>query len=269
MPVMLKPQSTKVISPVMPLASGRAEEEGGVADLGLFDVAVQRGARGDGGEDLGEVADAAGGEGFDGAGGDGVDADVFGAEGDGEVADGGFERGLGDAHDVVVGEDFFRAVVGQGQHGSAFGHEGRGAAGECDEGVDADIVGDAEVLARGEQEIFFEGVGGSKADGVDEDIDLRVGGGDLREERVDVLVAGDVALEGAADAGLAQVVEQFFGFALEAFGLVREDQGRSGLGQLLSYAVGNAALICQAEDDGHLSLQIDHSAPSSDSSQYG
>ena len=89
----------------MPLARSLAEEEGGVADFGLVDVAVERGALFDGGEDLGEVADAAGGEGFDGAGGDGVDADVLWAERGGEVADGGFERGLGDTHDVVVGED--------------------------------------------------------------------------------------------------------------------------------------------------------------------
>ncbi len=91
-------------------------------------------------------------------------------------------------------------------------------------------MGDAEGFARGQQEILFESVGWRKPDGVDEDIDLRVGGGDLREERVNVLVAGDIALEGSSDAGLAQVVEQLFGFALEALGLVREDEGRSGLG---------------------------------------
>ena len=48
---------------------GGAEEEGGVADFGLLDVAVEGGAFGDGVEDAAEVADAAGGEGFDGAGG--------------------------------------------------------------------------------------------------------------------------------------------------------------------------------------------------------
>ena len=141
----------------------------------------------------------------------------------------------------------------------------RGAAARAsgDEGVDADVVGDAEVLAGGEEEIVLDGVGGREADGVDEDIDLWEGGGDLGEERVDVLVAGDVALESAAGSGLAEIVEQFFGFALEALGLVGEDQGGAGLGQLLGYAVGNAALVGEAEDDGHFSLQIDHSAPQS------
>ena len=43
---------------------GRAEEEGGVADFDLLDIAVQRSACGDGGQDLAEVPDAAGGEEF-------------------------------------------------------------------------------------------------------------------------------------------------------------------------------------------------------------
>ena len=74
-------------------------------------------------------------------------------------------------------------------------------------------MGDAKVFAGGEQEVVLESVGGSEADGVDEDVDLREGSGDLGEERVDFFVAGDVALEGASGAGLAKVVEQFFGLA--------------------------------------------------------
>src|ERR1700733_9726622 len=78
------------------------EEEGGVADFELIYVAVERGTLLDCGEDAGEVADAAGGEGLDGASGDGVDADLLRAEVGGEVADDGLKRGLGGAHDVVV-----------------------------------------------------------------------------------------------------------------------------------------------------------------------
>src|SRR5665213_1102446 len=103
-------------------------------------------AFGDGVENLSEVADTAGGEGLDGAGGDGVDANVFGAEGGGEVAHCGLKRGLGHAHDVVVGEDFLRAVVGEGEDGAAFGHQWRGGAGDRDPPVDADVVRDAEVV---------------------------------------------------------------------------------------------------------------------------
>ena len=78
-----------------------------------------------------------------------MDADIFGAERGGEVADGGLERGLGDAHHVVVGKDFFCAVVSEGEQGAAFGHERGGGAGERDEGIDRDVVGDAEVFALG------------------------------------------------------------------------------------------------------------------------
>ncbi len=53
------------------------EEEGGVADLGCFYVAVEGGTFFYGVEDFGEVADAAGGEGLDGACGDGVDTDFL------------------------------------------------------------------------------------------------------------------------------------------------------------------------------------------------
>src|SRR5260370_14790319 len=82
------------------------------------------------------------------------------------MADGGFEAGLGDAHDVVVGEDLGGAVVGEGEDGAAFGHERDGGAADGDERVDADVVGDAEVFAGGEEEVVFDGVGGGEGYGV-------------------------------------------------------------------------------------------------------
>src|SRR5260370_5707174 len=125
------------------------------------------GGLGDGVEDLAEVAYAAGGEGLDGAGGDGVDADVFGSERDGEVADGGLERGLGYAHDVVVGEGLGGAVVGEGEDGAAFGHERDGGAADGDQRVDADVVSDAEALAAGDEEVVLDLVGGGEGYRVD------------------------------------------------------------------------------------------------------
>ncbi len=87
----------------------------------------------------------------------------FRAERGGEVADGGFERGLGDAHDVVVGEDLGGAVVGEGHDGAAFGHERGGGAGDGDERVDADVVGDAEAFAAGVEEVVLDVSAGAKA----------------------------------------------------------------------------------------------------------
>jgi hypothetical protein len=80
-------------------------------------------------------------------------------------------------------------------------------------------------------------------------------------ECVDLFVAGDVALEGPPGSGLAQVLQQFVGLALQPLHLVRQHQGGSRLGQLLRHAVGNTAFIRQAKDNGHFPLQIDHSAP--------
>ena len=108
------------------------EEECCSADFGLIDVAVERGAL-----DLcvahgAEIADAAGGQRVDGASGDGVDADVFGTELVGEIADGGFERCFGEGHDVVVRDDALRGEVGESEDGAAFCHERGGCAAECD-----------------------------------------------------------------------------------------------------------------------------------------
>ena len=50
----------------------------------------------------------------------GVDADVVLAEIGGEVADGGFERRLGDAHDVVVRHHARGAAIGQRDHAPPF-----------------------------------------------------------------------------------------------------------------------------------------------------
>src|SRR5580704_16200918 len=90
-----------------------------------------------------DIADAAGGHGFDGAGGDGVDADVFlvAAHFGGEVADGAFEGGFGDGHDVVHGDEFFGAEVAHGDDAAVGVHERLGEAGHGEEGVGGNVEG--------------------------------------------------------------------------------------------------------------------------------
>jgi hypothetical protein len=240
------------------------EEDGGVAYFELVDVAVEGGALFDGFEDFGEVANAAGGEGLDGAGGDGVDADVFAAERGGEVADGGFECGFGDTHDVVVGEDLGGAVVGEGEDTAAFSHERYGGSADGDKRVDTDVVGDAEVFTGGEEEVVFDGVGGGEGDRVDDDVegavDLFQGG----EESVDLGVGADVALIGF---GVLEFGDEGVGFFLEALVLVADGEGGAGFGELLGYAPGDAALVGEAEDDGDFAFEINHGG--ADSFQCG
>ena len=61
-----------------------------------------------------ELGDAGGGAGGKRPRGNRVAADALGAELGGDLADGGFQRGLGDSHDVVVLHHLLGAVVGHG-----------------------------------------------------------------------------------------------------------------------------------------------------------
>ena len=49
---------------------------------------------------------------------------------------------------------------------------------------------------------------------------------------------------------------------LQALRLIGENKGRAGFSKLLGDAVGNAALVGEAEDYGDLALEIDHAGPS-------
>ena len=107
-------------------------------------------------EDLGKILDAASGNGFDGPGGNGVDADFAGAQFGGEVTDFGFERGFGDAHDVVVFDDARGAEIGEGHDGAAIGHQRRKRAGNGHQGVGADVESQFETVARGFEEWLIQ-----------------------------------------------------------------------------------------------------------------
>ena len=54
----------------------------------------------------------------------------------GQIHHAGFERGLGNTHDVVMRHDLFGAVIGQGQHRTALGHDLFGALRDGGEGID-------------------------------------------------------------------------------------------------------------------------------------
>ena len=68
---------------------------------------------------VGQSGHATGGQGVHGAGADGVDANLARAEVVGEVADRRLKRGLGHAHDVIVGHDARGAEVGHGDDAAA------------------------------------------------------------------------------------------------------------------------------------------------------
>ena len=104
-----------------------------------------------------------------------------------------------------MGDDFLGSVVAEGHDAAAFGHERHGGAGDGDERVDADVVGDAEAFAAGVDELAAQVLGGRVGDGVDEDVELAVLLLEGGEEGFDLLVVGDVALEAA---GAGELVDE-------------------------------------------------------------
>src|SRR5580692_785685 len=99
-----------------------------------------------------------------------------------------FQAGLGDGHDVVVGDDFLGGVVAHGHDAAAVGHERGGGAADGDERVDADVHGGAKAFAGGVDELAAELGGGGEGDGVDEDVEPGVLVFQGGEEGVDLTI---------------------------------------------------------------------------------
>ncbi len=94
------------------------------------------------------------------------------AEVDGQIVHAGFERRLGDAHDVVVRHHLLGAVIGQRQHRAAIGHQLLGALGDRGERIDRDVHRLGEVVARRVDVAAGQLVLVGEADGVDDEVDL-------------------------------------------------------------------------------------------------
>ena len=224
---------------------------GGFADLFDGHVAMERGNGGELLQVVAEARDAAGGEGADGPGADGVDADVLGAEIPGEVARGGFQGGLGDAHDVVPGGHFLGTEAGERQDAAAVGHELLGAVGKRDERIDRDVVREQEALARGIDEAAHEVVAVGEGDGMDQDVDGAEALLSLREDGVELGIVGDVAEldEIGADAfgeGPDTLFERWHGIGEGEFGAFPVKR--------LGNPPGDGMVVCDAEDERRLAL---------------
>ena len=100
-------------------------------------------------QDVAEVTNARGSKRLDRPGRDRVDADIVTAKINREILDRRLQRGLGHAHDVVMWDHLFRAIIAQRQHGAAIGHHRCGALGNGGEAVDGDVHRHQEVVERG------------------------------------------------------------------------------------------------------------------------
>uniref|UniRef100_A0A182MQ53 Uncharacterized protein n=1 Tax=Anopheles culicifacies TaxID=139723 RepID=A0A182MQ53_9DIPT len=219
----------------------RQHERGDVADVIDGDVAAQRRLGLDELQDGREVLDAAGGQRLDRAGRDAVGADAARAQRGGQVAHAGFERGLGQAHGVVVGHHAFGAQVGQRQHRAvAAFHQRQRGLGHGGETVGRDVVGDAEAFARqAVQEVAGDGFARSETDRVHQAVQAVPALGQVGEGGFDLAVFGDVA-------GQHDVAAEFggeFGHAvLEAVTDVGEGQFGALLVAGARDAVGDGAV---------------------------
>src|ERR1043165_2943436 len=79
---------------------------------------------------------------------DRMHADALGAELGRDVANGGFERRFGDAHDVVVLHHHLAAVIGHGEQRAAFAHQRLRQVRHADEGPARDVHGGEKPFLR-------------------------------------------------------------------------------------------------------------------------
>ena len=117
------------------------------------------------------VGDGRSGQRAHGTGGDGVDPNPLGPQVGGEITHARLKRRLGDPHDVVVGRDALGPEVGQGEQRSPVGHQGRGLARNCREGVAGDGKRAGKVVAGGVEIAALELVLVGESDGVDHEVE--------------------------------------------------------------------------------------------------
>ncbi len=184
-------------------------------------------------KDVAEVADAGSGQCLDRPRREGVDADILGAEVGGEVAHARLQRGLGDAHDVVMRYPLLRPVIGEREQRAAVRHHRLGALGDRRERIAADQHRLGEIIRRGVDIAAVELFAVGEGDGVEQEIDAAPGRLQLRERGIDRCRLGDIAI---ADHDAADLLRQRFHAFSERVALV----GESKLGAVRVAGLGDA-----------------------------
>ena len=150
------------------------------------------------GQQFAEVADTGGSQRLDRSGGHGVGANPLRAEAESEVARGGFQAGLGQAHGVVVRHRALGAKVGQRDQRRIVALEQQRASGlgQCRIAVGRNVVGDAESVTRDAvEEVAFDGFGRRIGDGVYQTVEPFPVGAEVGEQLLYLGVVGDIAGE--------------------------------------------------------------------------
>ena len=232
------------------------EEVGGrgAAVLGVH-MAVQRGALLEHLLHRREARDRPGRERSHRAGRDGVDADVRLAQIPGEVANGGVERRLGDAHHVVVGHGALAAEVRHGQDRAAAAalHQRFRTLRRRHERVGADVHRHPEPVTRRVGEAALEVLCRRERDRVDEAVEASAEHVCGRcEDAVEVGVGADVAL---ADDVAADRLGQLAHALLDPLALVGERELGALRVEALRDRPRDRALVGDAQHEHLLALE--------------
>ena len=231
----------------------------GAADILDRHIAAQRRIKFVPLEDVAEIADAACCQRLDRAGGDRVDAHLLWTKVHRQIFDAGFQRRFGDAHDIVMRDDLFGAIIAQRQQRAAVGHHRQGALGDGGEAVDADVHGQQEIIQRRIDIAAAQFVLVRKTDGVDEKVDCPPIGLERFEHRVDAGHFRDVAFVQPRDAKrFCQRPNAFF----QCFSLIGKGDFTALRGDCFRDAPGEAAVIGDAHDQAALAThQSGHVSP--------
>ena len=202
---------------------------------------------------ISEAADASRRQRVHRASTDAVDADLVRAKIVGEIAGAGFERGLGNAHDVVVRDDLFGAVVTHADDAAAFRHERRGGPRQSHQRVSANIVRHPKGLAAGINELAFKSVLWRERYRMQQHMQFAKLVTYRLEYICDLVVFGDVARQ---DQGVgAKGSYQFLNVFLEPFSLIRECEPRARAIPGLRDGPGDRALVRYAENNSQFASQ--------------
>src|SRR5439155_1164218 len=186
---------------------------------------------------------------------DGVDADVLLPQVPREVLHRGVERGLCDAHHVVVR---YRALAAEVRHrqdrAAAAGlHERLGQARAGDEGVSRDVERQPETVARRVGEAALKILGGGERDRVHEQVEATVERlANLAEDALEVPVGADIAL---GDERRAHGLGELANVLLDPLSLVGEGELGTSLREPARDRPRDRAAVCDAENQAALARE--------------
>src|SRR5262245_39589277 len=231
------------------------EEQAGMADLLLGDVAPERRTLGVLLQHVGEAANPTRRQGADRTGGDRVHADVARPELERELSHALLEDRLGAAHHVVGGDGPLGGEVGEGHDARAvLLEQWEHAMRHVEQRVGADLERELEALARRGDEQPFEILLLGEGDAMHQVVDRAPVGAEPLRDRVDLRILGDVALEQEHPRTAGH---DFFDHALEALVGIGEAEIRPGLVQLVGDRPRKTAVVGHAHHQRSFSRQVD------------